>query len=144
MCLTCRILNPLSDTAADLLGVEKRKYLVYGYTLYKLMKDNKKSKYGGYDCTIHNNNTIRCLNGNLDDYKKVTINGVDLYEGKLKVVKKLPIPKPTKDYYAELFEGDIIWSDAVNEPIESIESSIKTTENTEEIKPCSCSCSCNK
>ena len=154
MCLTCRILNPLSDYAAELLGVEKRKYLVYGVSLYKLMRENKKSKYAGYNSTLNNNNTIRCFTGNVGDYKKITVNGVDLYEGKLKVIKPLPMPEPPSniDCYYELFEGDITWAE---QPKQSIAAQIVWTNPDEkqavveepvtcskdESKPCCC---CNK
>jgi hypothetical protein len=112
MCLNCRILNPLSDLAAEIIGVEKRKYLVYGYTLYNIMINKGHSKYAGYNCTLHNNHTIRCFNGDLNQYNKITINGIDLYEGKLKVIKTLPIPQPPEnvDAYFELFEGDFVYS----------------------------------
>lgn len=45
MCLNCRMLNPLSDKAAEILGVEKRTYLVFGISLYDIMKENNCGKY---------------------------------------------------------------------------------------------------
>lgn len=112
MCLNCRMLNPLSDKAAEILGVEKRKYLVFGNTLYDIMIENGLSKYFGYDCTVHNSMTMRSIEGDMQSFKKITVNGIDLYEGKLKIAGPLPVNKPPDhiDLYPELYEGDMIWT----------------------------------
>ena len=105
------MLNPLSDKAAEILGVEKRTYLVFGISLYDIMKENNCGKYDWYSCYVRNSKTLRCIDGDMDDYEKITVKGVDLYKGKL-VKKPLPIPKPSDeiDLYLELFEGDIVWN----------------------------------
>ena len=111
MCINCRILTPLSDEAADLLKVEKRKYLVYGKNLYDLMLNAGYSKFGGYNNIIHNYKTIKCVSYKDRNFKEITVNGIELYEGKLVVEKPLPITKPADhiDIYPELFEGEIKW-----------------------------------
>lgn len=111
MCLNCRIMTPLSDAAAELLNVEKRKYLVYGNSLYDLMLKSGKNKYSGYNNVIFNFKTIRCVSAKPETFKKITVNGIDLYEGKLIVEKQLPLKKPSEniDTYSELFEGEIKW-----------------------------------
>ncbi len=118
MCMNCRLLTPLSDTAAEILGVEKRKYLVYGKTLYKLMLDNGKGKYSGYNNVIYNYLSIKCVSYEERNFKKITVNGIDLYEGKLKVIQTLPFPKPEGvDTYEELFEGEIKWGEQKNKQV---------------------------
>lgn len=112
MCLNCRIMTPLSDSAAELLGVEKRKYLVFGNTLYKTMLDAGKGKYSGYSNYIYNTHTLKCVSCEDRDYPTIEVNGIKLYEGKLKIIKPLPIkykPPESCDLYSELFEGEIKW-----------------------------------
>ena len=112
MCVNCRIMCPLSDTAAELLNVEKRKYLVYGNSLYELMLKNGKNKFSGYNNVIYNFKTIKCISQKNRDFKKITVNGIDLFEGKLTVERSLPIKPPPEgtDTYSELFLGEIKWS----------------------------------
>lgn len=105
-------MTPLSDVAAELLGVEKRKYLVYGNSLYDLMLSNGKNKFAGYNNVVYNFRTIKCVSTKNRDFKKVVVNGIDLFEGKLVVERTLPIKKPADDIdiYPELFDGEIKWA----------------------------------
>jgi len=105
-------LTPLSDSAAELLGVQKRKYLVFGKTLYDLMLNAGKGKYSGYSNSIYNGQTLKCISYEDRDFLVHTVNGIELYEGKLKIIRPLPAkikPAPEVDLYEELFEGEIQW-----------------------------------
>ena len=114
MCLNCRLMTPLSDSAAEILGVEKRKYLVFGKSLYETMLGAGKGKYSGYSNAIYNTHTLKCISyEDRDKLKKIVVNDIELYEGKLKVIRPLPIklkPDESIDLYKELFEGEIIWA----------------------------------
>lgn len=112
MCINCRIIAPLSDDAAELLGVEKRKYLVYGKTLYKLMTDAGKNKFGGYNNSLHNYNTMKYFSFDDRNFIKKNVGKYELYEGKLRFARPIPAsfkPPEGSDLYLELFEGDLVW-----------------------------------
>jgi len=105
-------MTPLSDSAAELLGVEKRKYLVFGNTLYKTMLDAGKGKYSGYSNYIYNTQTLKCVSYEDRNFPTIEVNGIKLYEGKLKIIRPLPLkikPPENTDLYSELFEGEIKW-----------------------------------
>ena len=112
MCINCRIITPLTDDAADLLGVPRRKYLTYGKNLYDLMLKNGKNKFGGYNNVIHNYKTLKCVSYDDRNFKPFEVNGIEIYEGKLKIISPLPLNKPPEDIdmYLELFEGEVIWA----------------------------------
>ena len=113
MCLNCRLMTPLSDSAAEILGVEKRKYLVFGNSLYSTMLNAGKGKYTGYSNSIYNTHTLKCISYKDRNFNKININGIDLYEGKLQIIRALPLKlKPPENMYLylELFEGELKWT----------------------------------
>ena len=105
-------MTPLSDSAAEILGVEKRKYLVFGNSLYSTMLNAGKGKYSGYSNSIYNGNTIKCVSYKDRNFDSITVNGIELFEGKLTVIRPLPLqfkPPEGTDLYLELFNGEIKW-----------------------------------
>lgn len=108
MCINCNIRSPLADWLADILKLERRKYLVIGHTTHKYIDDNTELPYS---LDILNYRTI----GSFEFVGSVTPirreDGIILYEGKYKQTN--PIDKKDirdETAYRELFIGDLEFS----------------------------------
>lgn len=105
MCINCNLLTPLSDAAAEILGVPKRKYLVIGNRTYNIVPDGK-----GFSNAIYNFKTMSKIKPSPDTMNKIVVNGITLYEGKLIIKEPLPLeykPNDDEELYLELFEGEL-------------------------------------
>ncbi len=108
MCINCNLLTPLTDEAAEILGVAKRKYLVVGHETNDIMPNG----IGGFSNAIHNFKTCSKISYSAN-MEKTVVKGITLYEGKLEIKGPLPKacqPPPDMDLYIELFTGDLVWA----------------------------------
>jgi len=116
MCVNCNLLCPISDKACDLLGIEKRKYLVIGNTLFFLITSDY---FEVVSYAVNNYKTMDliqrpaglkklALREAMDDtHREIYKHYIDdlyIYEGKLQVLGG-PLPVGSGDLYAELFDG---------------------------------------
>jgi hypothetical protein len=128
MCINCNLLTPITDEFADYIGVERRKYLTFDSLTYKIT--NYKVKGTSY--TLYNFYTLDFFRIDMDSLKELVVNfksnkkdknkdndehedeqSIVLYEGKIKMIRPLPIndeglnyiKKRTRDeLYLECFD----------------------------------------
>ena len=117
MCINCNILTPLSDEAADLIGVEKRKYIVIGSHLDEYIIRNGLSTMDKmYDTVKQRSNmylndiiNYQTAGGNFEIIGNITrpsktLGNLMLFEGKYKQLHPIDNKYITLDrFYPELF-----------------------------------------
>lgn len=99
MCVNCNLLTPITDECAELLGIEKRKYLAYGRDLNYISKDEKVEQ--GTTNALINFVTMYCFSFDLNTLKEKTVqknfstnknqgpSSITIYEGKIKMIHPL-------------------------------------------------------
>jgi hypothetical protein len=118
MCINCNLLTPLLDSEADVLGVPRRTYLVFESTLVR--KGISAPPTAQNRNQIYNYRTLPFIAQPAEgSYTKETVDGIDLYKGKLRILGPLPAelkPDASADLYLELFEGDLVWAENPDVP----------------------------
>lgn len=107
MCINCNLLTPLVDWVADIIGVERRKYLVLGHTLSKYTDRDIPELFSNDIINYKTAGAFQII-GDTSSPSLVTEDGIKLYECKYKQIK--PVERDhvrDANAYRELFMGDI-------------------------------------
>lgn len=159
MCINCNLLTPLSDKVADILGVEKRKYLVHVHEVSMIDIHRELSPHMGSNTNLLlNYMTFSSFRIDYSSYTKKqiefeykgTIINITLYEGKIKMIAPIPLIKlydpilikgNIDNFYLELFDtSDIpaLFTKNMNELLDNCNTSLSYSQYMKPTEVLSC------